>query len=140
MATNKTKATQASVESYFAGIKDEVRRKDCETLARLMSKATKEPAKMWGTGIVGFGSYHYKYESGREGDMILAGFSPRKQNLTLYNMGGFERYDDLLKKLGKHTTGKGCLYIKRLDDIDLPTLKSLIEESVKHVKQKAKTQ
>jgi hypothetical protein len=89
---------------------------------------------MWGSSIVGFGSYHYTYESGREGDTIVAGFSPRKQNLTIYNMGGFEQYDDLLKKLGKHTIGKGCLYIKRLDDIDLPTLKSLIEESVKHVK------
>ncbi len=87
-----------------------------------------------------FVKYVNKYESGREGDMVLAGFSPRKQNLTLYNMRGFERYDDPLKKLGKHSTGKGCLYIKRLDDVDLPTLKRLIEESFKQVKQKAKTQ
>jgi hypothetical protein len=89
---------------------------------------------MWGSSIIGFGSYRYKYQSGREGDTILAGFSPRKQNLTLYNMGNFERRDDLLKKLGKYTTSGGCLYIKRLDDVDLSTLKSLIEESFKHMK------
>src|SRR5438034_8565810 len=140
MAESKTTATDGSVQGYFAAIDDDTRRKDCEALAKLMTKATKHPPKMWGSSIVGFGSYHYKYESGREGDMVLAGFSPRKQNLTIYNMGSFVEEDDLLKKLGKHTFGKGCLYIKRLDDIDLPTLKSLIEESVKHVKQKAKTQ
>jgi hypothetical protein len=95
---------------------------------------------MWGSSIVGFGSYHYKYESGREGDTIIAGFSPRKQSLTIYNMGGLDQRDNLLKKLGKHTTGGGCLYIKRLDDIDLPTLKRLIEESVKHVQHKTKTE
>jgi hypothetical protein len=94
-----------------------------------MKQVTGMEPKMWGTSIVGFGSYHYKYDSGREGDMIRTGFSPGKQNLTLYLMGGLERYDDLLSKLGKHTTGKGCLYIKRLDDVDMPTLKSLIEES-----------
>jgi hypothetical protein len=91
---------------------------------------------MWGSSIIGFGSYRYKYESGREGDTMIAGFSPRKQNLTIYNMGSFEEDDDLLKKLGKHTVGKGCLYIKRLSDVDVPTLKTLIEESVKHVKQR----
>jgi Domain of unknown function (DU1801) len=91
--------------------------------------------RMWGSSIVGFGSYHYKYASGREGDMILAGFSPRKQNLALYNMGDFEGRDDLFKHLGKYTTGGGCLYIKRLDDVDLPTLRSLIEKSFKHATQ-----
>src|SRR6266516_2833349 len=140
MPENKTVPTGQDVTAFLNGVADERKRKDSFTILDLMKQVTGLEPKMWGSSIVGFGTYHYKYESGREGDMILAGFSPRKQNLTLYNMGGFERYDDLLKKLGKHTTGKGCLYIKRLDDVDLPTLKSLIEESVKHVKQKAKTQ
>jgi hypothetical protein len=140
MAENKTTPNDQDVEQFLNSVDDERKRKDSFTILELMKQVTGIEPRMWGSSIVGFGSYHYKYESGREGDMILVGFSPRKQNLTLYNMGGFERYDDLLKKLGKHTTGKGCLYIKRLDDVDLPTLKSLIEESVKHVKQKAKTQ
>ena len=140
MAENKTTPNDQDVEQFLNSFDDERKRKDSFTILELMKQVTGREPRMWGSSIVGFGSYHYTYESGREGDMPLAGFSPRKQNLTLYNMGGFERYDDLLKKLGKHTTGKGCLYIKRLDDVDLPTLKSLIEESVKHVKQKAKTQ
>ncbi len=139
MAENKTTPNDQDVEQFLNSFDDERKRKDSFTILELMKQVTGIEPRMWGSSIVGFGSYHYTYESGREGDMILAGFSPRKQNLTLYIMGGFERYDDLLKKLGKHTTGKGCLYIKRLDDVDLPTLKSLIEESVKHVKQKAKT-
>jgi hypothetical protein len=102
----------------------------------LMRQVTGMDPRMWGGSIVGFGSYHYTYDSGREGDTILAGFSPRKQNLTIYNMGGIDPDDDLLKKLGKYTAGKGCLYIKRLDDIDLPTLKRLIEASFTRVKQK----
>ena len=137
MAENKTKATEASVDGYIAAIGDESRRKDCETLAKLMANATKQKPKMWGASIVGFGSYHYKYESGREGDMIMAGFSPRKQNLTIYNMGGNEQFGDLLQKLGKHTLGGGCLYIKRLDDVDLPTLKNLMEASFKQAQHKA---
>jgi uncharacterized protein DUF1801 len=140
MAENKTTPNDQDVEQFLNSVDDERKRKDSFMILELMKQVTGIEPRMWGSSIVGFGSYHYTYESGREGDMILAGFSPRKQNLTLYNMGGFERYDDLLKKLGKHTTGKGCLYIKRLDDVDLPTLKSLIEESVKHVKQKTKTQ
>ncbi len=140
MAENKTTPNDQDVEQFLNSFDGERKRKDSFTILELMKQVTGREPRMWGSSIVGFGSYHYTYESGREGDMPLAGFSPRKQNLTLYNMGGFERYDDLLKKLGKHTTGKGCLYIKRLDDVDLPTLKSLIEESVKHVKQKAKTQ
>ncbi len=104
-----------------------------------MKQVTEMEPGMWGSSIVGFGSYHYKYESGREGDTILAGFSPRKQNLTLYNMGGFEQYDDLLKKLGKHTTGGGCLYIRRLADVDVPTLRRLIEESVRRIQARAQT-
>ena len=142
MAENKTTPNDQNVEHFLNAIADERKRKDSFTILELMKQVTGMEPRMWGSSIVGFGSYHYKYESGREGDTILAGFSPRKQNLTLYNMGGFEQYDDLLKKLGKYTLGKGCLYIKRLEDIDLPTLKSLIEESVKHVKHehKAETQ
>jgi Domain of unknown function (DU1801) len=140
MAENKTTPNDQDVEQFLNSLADERKRKDSFTILEVMKQVTGKEPRMWGSSIVGFGSYHYKYESGREGDMILAGYSPRKQNLTLYNMGGFERYDDLLKKLGKHTTGKGCLYIKRLNDVDLPTLKSLIEESVKYFKQKTKTQ
>ena len=140
MAENKTTPTDQNVEQFLNALADECKRQDSFALLELMKQITGMQPKMWGSSIVGFGSYHYKYASGREGDTIIAGFSPRKQNLTIYNMGGFEQYDDLLKKLGKHTTGKGCLYVKRLDDVDLPTLKSLMEESVKHVEQKVKTQ
>lgn len=132
MAENKTTPTDQDVEQFLNSVADERKRKDSFTILELMKQVTEMEPKMWGTSIVGFGSHHYKYESGREGDMIRVGFSPRKQNLTLYITGGLERYDDLLKKLGKHTTGKGCLYIKRLDDVDLPTLKRLIEESFKY--------
>ena len=140
MAENKTTPGDQDVEQFLNSITDERKRKDSFTILELMKQVIGMEPRMWGSSIIGFGSYHYKYESGREGDMILAGFSPRKQNLTIYHMSGFEGCDDLLKQLGKHTTGKGCLYIKHLDDVDLPTLKSLIEESFKHVNQKAKTQ
>jgi hypothetical protein len=139
MAENKTTPNDQDVEQFLNSVEDERKRKDSFTILELMQQVTGLEPRMWGSSIVGFGSYHYTYASGRQGDMMLAGFAPRKQNLTLYNMGGFERYDELLKKLGKHTTGKGCLYIKRLDDIDVPTLKNLIEESFKHVRQLAKT-
>jgi hypothetical protein len=131
MAANKTTANDQDVEQFLNSIEDERKRKDSFTLLELMQQVTKMEPKMWGSSIIGFGSYHYKYESGREGDTMLAGFSPRKQNLTIYNMGGFEQHDELLKKLGKYTTAKGCLYIKRVEDVDLPTLKSLIEASFK---------
>lgn len=137
MAGNKTVPTDQSVEEFLNAVADERKRKDSFTLLDLMKQVTGMEPKMWGSSIVGFGSYHYKYESGREGDTILAGFSPRKQNLTIYNMGGsFEQHDELLQKLGKHTTGGGCLYVKRLDDIDLTTLKSLLEASFKTLKDK----
>ena len=136
MAKNKTIPTNQSVEEFLNAVADERKREDSFAILELMKQVTGLEPKMWGSSIVGFGSYHYKYESGREGDMILAGFSPRKQNLTIYNMGGIDQYDDLLKKLGKHTVGGGCLYIKRLDDVDLPTLKRLIEESFKHIQHK----
>lgn len=134
MAGNKTVPNEQSVEQFLNAIADETKRKDSFTILELMKQVTGMEPKMWGSSIVGFGSYHYTYESGREGDAILAGFSPRKQNVTIYNMGGFEQDNDLLKQLGKYTLGKGCLYIKRLDDVDQPTLKHLIEESVNHVK------
>jgi hypothetical protein len=101
-----------------------------------MKKITKEEPKMWGPSIIGFGSYHYKYASGREGDFFLTGFSPRKQSLTLYIISGFKRYDELMKKLGKHKTGSSCLYINKLEDVDMKVLKTLITESVKYMKKK----
>jgi len=133
MAELKTKVNDASVEKFLHGIADKKTREDCFTIVELMKQITKAEPKMWGTSIVGFGNYHYKYESGREADWFLAGFSPRKQNLTLYIMAGFARYDELMKKLGKYKTGKSCLYIKSLADIDMPTLKQLIQQSVKHM-------
>src|SRR5262252_4284152 len=111
MAENKTKATDASVQTYLAVIHDQTRRKDCEALAKLMTKATKHSPKMWGPSIVGFGSYHYKYESGREGDMCLVGFSCRKIDITVYGLNAAPGHEKLMPKLGKHKAGKGCLYI-----------------------------
>jgi hypothetical protein len=130
MSENKTKPTDASVESYFAAITDETRRKDCEALAKLMTKATKQPPKMWGTSIVGFGSYHYKYESGREGDSCLVGFSSRKSDISVYLVADFPGRKDLLAKLGKHKLGKGCLYIRRFSDVDPNVLEQLVINSV----------
>ena len=133
MAELKTKVSDRSVDKFLNGITDERKRKDSLVICDLMAQATKARAEMWGPSIVGFGRYHYKYASGREGDWFLAGFSPRKQNLTLYIMSGFEGYADLMGKLGKHKTGKACLYIKTLDDVHIPTLKKLIQQSVKHM-------
>jgi hypothetical protein len=132
MTEPKTKATDASVTAFLNKISDPKKRQDCFTVLEIMRDVTHEEPKLWGPSIVGFGSYHYKYESGREGDSPIAGFSPRKQNLTLYlNLGsGFEEYGHLLKKLGKHSLGKGCLYIKKLDDVQLPVLKELVNKSV----------
>src|SRR5262245_61601351 len=134
MAELKTKRTGASVSEFIGRIADEMRRKDCRTVVELMKKATGVPPKMWGPSIVGFGDYHYKYESGREADWFVAGFASRKQDLTLYLYGGIQGRDALLKKLGKHKTGKGCLYLKRLADVDLAVLRRLIEESVESLK------
>jgi Domain of unknown function (DU1801) len=130
MAELKTKKTNASVEKFLNGVTDEQRRKDCFKLVDIMKAATKLEPAMWGTSIVGFGRHQYKYTSGRELEWFLVGFSPRKQDLTLYIMPGVERYPALMQKLGKHKTGRSCLYIKRLEDIDLPTLKQLIKESI----------
>jgi hypothetical protein len=136
MAQNKTVPTDQSVDDFLNAVPDERKRKDSFAILELMKQVTDLEPQMWGDKIVGFGSYHYKYESGREGDMMLTGFSPRKQNLSLYIMGGLENYRDLLEKLGKHSTGGSCLYIKRLDDVDLSTLKRLIDESVQRIRQK----
>jgi hypothetical protein len=133
MAELKTQPNDASVEEFLGGVADEQKREDCLTLVELMRQATNADPRMWGDSIVGFGTYQYKYASGREGDWMQVGFSPRKQNLTLYIMAGFSRYEELLKTLGKHSTGKSCLYIKRLDDIDMPTLRTLVQESVDQV-------
>lgn len=135
MAENKTKATDNSVQAFLAGVEDERKREDSFALLQLMEDVTGEEARMWGDTIVGFGSYHYKYASGREGDAMLAGFSPRKQALTLYIMAGFDEYDSLLDKLGKYKTGKACLYVKKLDDVDTDVLKELVERSVTHMRE-----
>jgi hypothetical protein len=135
MSEPKTKPTKASVNEFIESQPDLQVRKDCAVIAKLMSEATGEKPKMWGPGIIGFGSYHYKYATGREGDMPIVGFSPRKQALTLYVLTyDSEEQAELLKKLGKHTIGKSCLYIKRLSDVDLPTLKKIIKVSVKRLK------
>ena len=135
MAELKTKLTNASVDKFIKGVKDDQTRADCYQIIEIMQKATKAEPKMWGTSIIGFGNIRLKYESGRELDWFPIGFSPRKQNLTLYLMGGAESQRELLDKLGKHTTGKGCLYIKKLADVDLKTLKQLINNSVKSTSQ-----
>ena len=133
MADIKTKRNDASVDDFLNAIKDEQVRKDCWVIVDIMQKATNAAPKMWGSSIVGFGSSHYKYASGREGDWMQVAFSPRKQNITLYISSGFEGRDELLAQLGKHSCGKGCVYIKRLSDVHLPTLKKLIKASVKHM-------
>ena len=136
MAELKTQVTKASVDKFLQGIKDERKRQDCYEILKIMKKATKAEPKMWGTSIIGFGDYHYVYASGRECDWFITGFSPRVQNLTLDMMGGFD--GEVLKRLGKYKTGKGCLYINKLEDVDLKVLNELITKSVKQSKAKAK--
>ena len=135
MAELKTKKTKASVVAFLNKVADPQRRKDCQTVLDLMKQATGEEPKMWGDSIVGFGSYHYRGASGREGDWMIIGFSPRKTDLTLYIMAGFEKFESLMAKLGKYKTGKSCLYIKKLDDVEVPVLKKLIARSVKRMSQ-----
>ena len=130
MAENKTKATLVSVTDYIETLPDEAKRADAKALVKLMKGATGQSPKMWGPSIVGFGSYHYRYESGREGDMPVIAFSPRKPALVLYGLIGFAGADALLAKLGKHTTGKGCLYIKKLADVDMKVLEKLVVQSL----------
>jgi len=130
MADNKTKPTQLGVATFIDALTDENRRADAKALVKLMQGATGENPKMWGPSIIGFGSYHYRYESGREGDMPLVGFSPRKAAAVIYGVMGFSGAEELLAKLGRHTTGKGCLYIKRLADVDPKVLQALVIKSV----------
>jgi hypothetical protein len=134
MAELKTKITDADVEIFLGEIADEERAEDCLTMLKLLKNATGTEPKMWGDKIIGFGTYRYKYKSGREGDWFLAGFAPRKNDLTVYVMSGFSRYDELLAKLGKHKTGKSCLHIKKLQDINLDVLREMIESSVAAVR------
>lgn len=129
-AQNKTQQTTASVKAFIDGIKDEAQRKDARAMLTLMKRATGSTPRMWGPSIVGFGSYHYKYASGREGDYCVTGFSPRKGTLTVYILPGLHLQADNLKKLGKHTTGKSCLYIKKLSDVHLPTLEAMVKQGV----------
>lgn len=134
MGEMKTRATAADVQTFIEGIEDEAQRKDAQHLLRMMKRVTGEKPAMWGESIVGFGRYHYRYESGREGDWFLTGFSPRKRDLTLYIMAGFDRWDELMERLGKHKTGKSCLYIRRLEDVDPKVLEELIAASVDQMK------
>ncbi len=133
MAELKTKKNEGNVKQFIESIEDEKKRQDAFKIMEIMQNATNSEASMWGESIVGFGSYHYKSQSGREGNWFLAGFSPRKQNLTLYIMAGFDNYDTLMGKLGKFKTGKSCLYIKKLDDVDTDVLKQLVQQSVDHM-------
>ena len=138
----KTQKNKTSVKEFLDKVPDERRKKDARAVSALMEEVTGEKPAMWGASMVGFGSYHYKYDSGQEGDWPMVAFSPRKDSLTLYIMPGFAEYTELLERLGKHKTGRSCLYIKSLDDVHLPTLKALVRQSVKHmqriVKEKTK--
>lgn len=134
MAKNKTSETLSSVAEFINAIKDEIKRKDSFTLVEVIKKQTGFDPKMWGPGIVGFGSYHYKYDSGREGDSPLVGFSPRAAALTLYLSGNFEKREELLEKLGKHKTGKDCIYIKKLEDVNIETLQKMIANHIQNIK------
>lgn len=139
MAVLKTQQNNASVKAFLQTVAEEGKRKDCEAMLKIMEQVTKEKPKMWGASIIGFGSYHYKSERSRqEGDWFITGFSPRKQNLTIYIMPGFSGYDELMKNLGKCKFSASCLYIKKLEDVDVKTLKELISRSYKYMKAKYK--
>ena len=135
MAELKTQESDASVDDYLNSVEDEKKRDASFKVKALMEDVTGEEARMWGDSIVGFGRYKYKYASGREGEWMITGFAPRKRNLTLYIMSGFDEYHDLLAKLGKHSTGKSCLYINKLEDIDMDVLRELVAKSVQHMKE-----
>jgi len=136
MAKLKTIPNDQSVDDFLQSVDNEKKRQDCYTVLEMMKEITGAEPQMWGPSIIGFGSYHYKYESGREGDWFLTGFSPRKQSLTLYIMPGFGRFEDLMNELGKYKTGKACLYIKKLEDVDQQILRELVEKSVEYLKEK----
>ncbi|MCX6134298.1 MAG: DUF1801 domain-containing protein [Ignavibacteriales bacterium] len=136
MAENKTKPTKGSVTAFLSKIKVKQVRDDCFVILEMMQKVSKCEPVMWGSAIVGFGTYHYVYESGREGDMILIGFSPRKQNISIYLMGGLSKVEDELLKLGKHKTGGGCLYINSLSDVNVTVLKKVFAKAFKEAQRK----
>ncbi len=136
MTQNKTKPTQQEISVFIDGIEDERTRADCRELLSMMHEVTGEPPTMWGPSMVGFGSYHYRYASGHEGDSFLTGFSPRKQALTVYVISGFEEHPALMARLGKFKTGKSCLYIKNLDAIDRSILTQLVTQSVALMRKK----
>lgn len=129
MANNKTTATDGDVDAFITTIADGQRQRDARLLVDLMKEVTGQPPVLWGTAIIGFGSRHYRYPSGREGDTVAVGFSPRKAQTVLYLNGGMDLYEDLLAQLGQHTTGKGCLYLKRVDQADPPTLRAIIDRA-----------
>ena len=137
MAELKTKENDASVARFLKQIPDPGRRKDAEAILAMLKSVTSEQPRMWGSSIVGFGRLHYKYESGREGDWFKAGFSPRKDAFTLYLCGGIQSHADLLDKLGKFKTGKGCLYVKKLEDVDQKVLRQLVTRAVKGIEKRA---
>jgi len=132
----KTIVNDGDVLAFLNKVENEKRKTDSLQVLAFMKEITGHEPKMWGDSIVGFGKYHYKYDSGREGDMCMVGFSPRKTSLTVYIMPGFEKYDDLMQQLGKYKTGKSCLYIKKLEDVKLDVLKSLIKESFQYMDEK----
>ncbi|WP_224363584.1 DUF1801 domain-containing protein [Hyalangium versicolor] len=136
MAELKTKKTAASVEDFLAKVSPEKKRKDALALCELMKKVSKCEPRMWGAGIIGFGDYRYQYASGREGDWFVVGFSPRKQNFALYIMPGVDAYEALVTKLGKYKTGKSCLYINALEDVDVATLSKIIQKAVADTKKR----
>jgi hypothetical protein len=136
MAELKTKQNTGSVENFLDTVEDEVKRKDCKVLLDIMKEVTKEEPKMWGDSIIGFGTYHYKSKSGQEGDWFITGFSPRKGNISIYLMHGHEGYEELFDKLGKHKMGKGCLYLKSLNDINMKILKDIIKRSVRDIQKR----
>ena len=139
MPENKTRPIEQSVVDFLNGVEHKTRREDGFALLELMKEITGEDAVMWGSSIVGFGRYHYKYDSGREGDMPLVGFSPRKQSMTLYIMPGFDEYEDLLASLGKHKIGKACLYVNKIADVDEDVLRKLVRRSYEHMKEANKS-
>ncbi len=132
MSENKTVPTDKSVQAFLDGVEDDQKREDSWALVQLMQEVTGQPPQMWGGAIIGFGKVHYKYASGREGDTVLVGFSPRKQNLALYSLSGSDEFETLLSKLGKYKRGKGCLYLNRLKEVDMGTLKEMIQRAVEH--------
>jgi len=136
MAENKTKPTEAGVEAYLDAIADETRRQDCHELARLMTRVSGHQPKMWGPSTVGFGSYHYKYESGREGDFCLSGFASRKRDISIYLMAYFDGHDKFLEQLGKHKMGKSCLSVRKLSDVRLDVLEQLVAGSIAATKRR----